>query len=67
MLNGRYDSNFPLEETVKPFYNLLGTPEKNKRLVVYDTDHYVTKSDMVKEVLDWFDKYRGPVNHSTEK
>ena len=63
MLNGRYDSNFPLEETVKPFFNLLGTPAKNKRLVVYDTDHYVAKGDMVREVLDWLDKYLGPVNH----
>jgi dipeptidyl aminopeptidase/acylaminoacyl peptidase len=67
MLNGRYDSNFPLEETVRPFYKLLGTPEKNKRLVVYDTDHYVEKSDMVREVLDFLDKYLGPVNHISEK
>lgn len=67
MLNGRYDSNFPLEEAVRPFYKLLGTPEKNKRLVLYDTDHYVAKSDMVREVLDFLDKYLGPVNHLSEK
>jgi dipeptidyl aminopeptidase/acylaminoacyl peptidase len=67
MLNGRYDSNFPLAETVIPFYNLLGTPEKNKRLVVYDTDHYVAKGDMVREVLGWLDKYLGPVNQLAAK
>ena len=67
MLNGRYDSNFPLAETVIPFYNLLGTPGKDKKLVVYDTDHYVAKGDMVREVLAWLDKYLGPVNHLSEK
>jgi dipeptidyl aminopeptidase/acylaminoacyl peptidase len=61
MLNGKYDMGFPLEATVKPFFNLLGTGEKDKRLVIYDTDHYVPKSEMIKETLNWLDKYLGPV------
>ena len=61
MLNGRYDYRFPLETNLKPFFNLLGTPEKDKRLCIYETDHYVTKSDMIREVLGWLDKYLGPV------
>jgi dipeptidyl aminopeptidase/acylaminoacyl peptidase len=61
MLNGKYDAIFPLEEAVKPFFNLLGTPEKDKRLIVYETDHYVPKSEMIKETLNWLDKYLGPV------
>ena len=50
MLNGRYDYMFPYEKTVLPFYNLLGTAVEDKRLCVYETDHYVPKSEMIKEV-----------------
>jgi hypothetical protein len=60
MLNGRYDINFPLETNLMPFYNLLGAPVKDKRICIYDTDHYVSKADMIKEVLGWCDKYMGP-------
>jgi dienelactone hydrolase len=61
MLNGRYDVLFPLETNVRPAFKLLGTPEKDKKLVVYDTDHYVPKKELIKETLDWLDKYFGPV------
>jgi dipeptidyl aminopeptidase/acylaminoacyl peptidase len=67
MLNGKYDCRFPLENNVKPFFKLLGTPEKDKRLILYETDHYVLKSEMIKEVLKWCDTYLGPVNHLPEK
>ncbi len=61
MLNGRYDYDFPYEIAVLPFFNLLGTPDKDKRHVVYETDHFVPKNEMIKEVLNWCDKYLGPV------
>ena len=61
MLNGKYDYQFPLENNVMPFYKLLGTPEKDKELILYDTDHYVPQNEMIKEVLAWCDKYLGPV------
>ena len=67
MLNGRYDNNFPLETSVKPFFNLLGTSKENKSLIVYETDHYVPKSEMIKEILNWLDKYFGPVNYLKDK
>lgn len=60
MLNGKYDNVFPLEKAVKPFFNLLGTPEKDKRLCIYETDHFVPKSEMIKETLNFLDKYWGP-------
>ena len=62
MLNGRYDIWRPYETNLKPFYELLGTPEKDKRLILYDTDHYIPKRDMIKENLAWLDKYFGPAN-----
>jgi eukaryotic-like serine/threonine-protein kinase len=66
MLNGRYDYRFPPETNLLPFFNLLGTPEKDKRLCIYETDHYVAKADMINEVLAWLDKYFGPVNYQPE-
>ena len=61
MLNGKYDYTFPYEKSVLPFYNFLGTPGEDKKIVIYDTDHYVPKNEMIKEVLAWCDKYLDPV------
>jgi hypothetical protein len=61
MLNGKYDVIFPVETNVRPAFKLLGTPEKDKKLVVYDTDHYIPRKELIKESLDWLDRYLGPV------
>jgi dienelactone hydrolase len=61
MLNGKYDVTFPYETAVKPLFDLLGTPAKDKRICVYETDHYVPKNEMIKETLNWLDRYFGPV------
>jgi dipeptidyl aminopeptidase/acylaminoacyl peptidase len=66
MLNGKYDYTFPYEKTVKPFFDLLGTPEKDKKLFLYETDHYVPKNEMIKEVLNWCDTYLGPVKYKNQ-
>jgi dienelactone hydrolase len=62
MLNGKYDFTFPLETAVKPMFDLLGTPEEHKVLKIYETDHFVPKNEMIKETLNWLDKYFGPIN-----
>ena len=61
MLNGRYDASFPLKKSVMPFFKLLGTPEADKRLCIYETSHYTTKYERTREILNWCDKYLGPV------
>jgi len=61
MLNGEYDMTFPFETTVKPMYDLLGTPDEDKVLKTYPTDHFIPISEQVREVLAWLDKYFGPV------
>jgi serine/threonine protein kinase/dienelactone hydrolase len=61
MLNGKYDAFFPLEANVRPAFKLLGTPEKDRKLIVYDSDHYVPKKELIRESLDWLDRYFGPV------
>jgi len=61
MLNGKNDAAFPPETTQKPIYNLLGTVEKDKRMIIYPGGHLVPRTDLMKESLAWFDKYLGPV------
>jgi dienelactone hydrolase/tRNA A-37 threonylcarbamoyl transferase component Bud32 len=59
MLNGRYDYYFPTETSQKPFFEMLGTPADRKRYVVYDGGHSVPRTDLIRESLDWLDKYGG--------
>jgi len=64
MFNGRYDSFFPLDTSIKPFYGKLGSPEADKKLVVTDSNHFVaaySANQLISETLDWLDKYLGPV------
>jgi serine/threonine protein kinase/dienelactone hydrolase len=61
MLNGRYDMIVPFD-TVKPMFDLLGTPAAHKRLRLYETDHFVPRNELIKESLAWLDRYLGPVN-----
>ncbi|MDH4057768.1 MAG: SUMF1/EgtB/PvdO family nonheme iron enzyme [Cyclobacteriaceae bacterium] len=61
MLNGKHDMFFPLETSQKPMYNLLGTPAKDKKQIIYEAGHLVPRTDFVKETLIWFDQYLGLV------
>jgi hypothetical protein len=40
---------------------LLGTPASDKRYVQLDGGHATKLQDIMPEVLDWFDRYLGPV------
>lgn len=59
MLNGKYDFFFPYESAQKPFFDFLGTPEKDKRLILYEGSHSVPRLALIKELLGWLDKYFG--------
>lgn len=61
MLNGKYDMFVPVETAQKPMFNFLGTEKENKKMITYPTGHLVPKIEFVKETLQWFDKYLGPV------
>ena len=64
MINGRYDYSFSLEQSQLPLFRMLGTPEADKRHVLLETSHDVTgqRTELVKEVLAWLDKYLGKVD-----
>jgi len=60
MLNGQYDHYFPVETAQRPMFRLLGTPPDRKRQVVSEGGHFVPRTTLVKETLDWLDRYLGP-------
>jgi dienelactone hydrolase len=62
MLNGRYDSLFPVESSQLAIFRRLGTPDKDKKHVIYEGGHGgLPHAEEVRETLDWLDKYLGPV------
>ncbi len=62
MLNGRYDLFYPAEMNQAVMFHLLGTPEVDKRYVVFDIGHVPFQQQEMKETLEWFDHYLGQVN-----
>jgi len=62
MLNGEYDSIVNIETSAKPYYELLGVQEPDKKHVIAPGGHFVPKNILIRETLDWLDKYLGPVN-----
>lgn len=61
MLNGRFDFFYPVETSEEPMFRLLGTAKGHKRRVVYETGHNIPRNELIKETLDWLDRYLGPV------
>ena len=68
MINGRYDYLFPHETSQVPMFETLGTPPEDKRHVVFNTAHntYGHRNEVIREILDWLDRYLGPVEQSSE-
>jgi cephalosporin-C deacetylase-like acetyl esterase len=62
MLNGHYDFFFPVDSSQEPFYRLLGSAKDQKKHVLYETGHNVPRNELIKETLNWLDRYLGPVN-----
>ena len=60
LVDGRYDVFFPLD-LQNVMFRFLGTPETDKRHAVLEGGHIPPYNQMVKEILDWLDKYQGPV------
>jgi len=61
ILNGGLDAVVPFETHAEPFFELLGTPPESKRLVEADAGHFVPRPLLIRESLDWLDRYLGPV------
>ena len=61
MINGRYDNVVPFAAQ-QHYFDLLGTPPKDKRLIAFPCGHIDFPRNLVaKEVADFLDQYLGPV------
>lgn len=61
IINGRDDYSAP-PAAQQHFHDLLGTPLEHKRLAILDGGHMPNdRLGIIREVLDWLDKYQGPV------
>ena len=63
MINGKADFGAPVETNIQPMFDMLGTPENDKRLVLLEGGHVpASPTALIREVLDWLDLYLGPVD-----
>jgi len=65
MVNGKEDSVFPYETSQRPMYELLGTDDEHKQHKLYPGGHglgALFSKQIRGDVLDWLDRYLGPVN-----
>ena len=53
--NGRFDGDFRLEESAKPFFDMLGS--EHKKHVVGPTGHFVSMKTVIGETLAWLDEH----------
>ncbi|MDP9339500.1 MAG: SUMF1/EgtB/PvdO family nonheme iron enzyme, partial [Acidobacteriota bacterium] len=60
MINGRFDHFFPPDTSQDVMFRSLGTSENDKRHAVFEAGHIPPHDQMIKETLDWLDKYQGP-------
>jgi len=58
MLNGRFDFFFPVETSQRPLFETFATPRADKRHLLYDAGHGIPRLDMIRETLDWLDRYQ---------
>jgi dienelactone hydrolase len=65
LLSGRNDVARPVDKVQAPLFRLLGTPPEHRRHHIIDGGHIPARQqDATREVLDWFDRYLGPVTRS---
>jgi pimeloyl-ACP methyl ester carboxylesterase len=62
LLGGRQDFIHPVDTAQVPFFRMLGTPEKDKKHVIFEGGHAPLRiQPLIKDILDWLDRYLGPV------
>ena len=60
MVNGREDFDLPYATAQVPMFKMLGSAQKKH--AVFEGGHIPAKpQEQIKEMLDWFDRYLGPV------
>jgi dipeptidyl aminopeptidase/acylaminoacyl peptidase len=60
MVNGRFDSIYPVETNQRPMFDLLGSRPGEKQYVIVESGHAPPRDRVLTETLAWLDKYLGP-------
>ncbi len=64
-ISGRDDVLYgPPEKGRLPLFELLGTAEEDRRMVLLEGGHIPDWNEVIAESLDWLDHYQGRVRHS---
>jgi pimeloyl-ACP methyl ester carboxylesterase len=61
MISGKNDVLRPVETYQAPMFESLGTLEHLKRHAILDGGHLPPEEQIIRETLQWFDRYLGPV------
>jgi dienelactone hydrolase len=61
MVSGSQDFTRPLETAIRPMFEAFGARESEKKLALFPGGHLPPKSDIVRESLEWLDRYLGEV------
>jgi tRNA A-37 threonylcarbamoyl transferase component Bud32/pimeloyl-ACP methyl ester carboxylesterase len=62
LLGGRQDFIYPVDTAQIPLFRMLGTPEKDKKHIIFEGGHAPLRiQPLIKDILDWLDRYLGPV------
>lgn len=59
MVNGKDDFQFPVSQQL-PLFRFLGSAPGDKRHFLVEGGHVLPRNLIVKETLDWLDRYLGP-------
>ena len=59
---GRNDVLRPPETAQRPLFDLIDVAEEDKRFVVLEGGHIPDWNEIIRETLDWLDRYLGPVS-----
>ena len=64
MVNGVSDFQYPLKASQLPEFELLALPPERKRHALFDGGHLPNRiHDVMREMLDWYDRFLGPVTN----
>ncbi len=63
MINGSQDFIRPIETSIRPMFDRLGTAPADKRLALFPLGHLPPINDTARETLNWLDRYLGPVRN----
>jgi hypothetical protein len=60
MISGKYDWIFSGKDAL---LRLVATPAQDKKAILFDTAHDVSeqRTDLIREVLAWLDRYLGKI------